>query len=151
MKRALKARNENRVSDFERLTGCVGCYFALSVLLELAALTWGVAPGYYISRRWRFKQVRLLRRLLREESQGRGNIPARSESAACSQPAESRVGSKVPQDMSKKQSVKDSLERTPDEQAEFIAAIRQGLDELDHGERIAIEEVEHELPSWIIR
>jgi len=34
---------------------------------------------------------------------------------------------------------------------EFVAAVRQGLDELDRGERIPIEEVERELPSWIIK
>jgi len=33
---------------------------------------------------------------------------------------------------------------------EFIAAVRQGLAELDRGEQIPIEEVERELPSWII-
>lgn len=34
---------------------------------------------------------------------------------------------------------------------EFIAAVRHGLNELDRGERIPIEEVERELRSWIIR
>ena len=37
------------------------------------------------------------------------------------------------------------------QEIEFIAAVRQGLEELDRGERIPIEEVEHELPTWIIR
>jgi len=32
---------------------------------------------------------------------------------------------------------------------EFIAAVRIGLDELDRGERVRIEEVERELPSWM--
>jgi predicted transcriptional regulator len=37
------------------------------------------------------------------------------------------------------------------QEIEFIAAVRQGLDELHRGERIPIEEVERELPSWIIK
>jgi predicted transcriptional regulator len=37
------------------------------------------------------------------------------------------------------------------QESEFIAAVRQGLAELDRGERIPIEEVERELPSWIIQ
>ena len=32
---------------------------------------------------------------------------------------------------------------------EFIAAVRVGLDELDRGERIPIEEVERELSPWM--
>jgi hypothetical protein len=62
-------------------------------------------------------------------------------------------------DMSNKQIVEDLLQRIPDgaslhdiaQEIEFVAAVRQGLDELDRGERIPIEEVERELPSWIIR
>ncbi len=62
-------------------------------------------------------------------------------------------------DMSNKQIVEDLLERIPEDaslhdiarEIEFIAAVRQGLDELDRGERIPIEEVERELPTWIIR
>ncbi len=53
--------------------------------------------------------------------------------------------------MSKKQIVEDSLVRILDQEIEFIAAVRQGLTELDRGERIPIEEVERELPSWIIK
>ena len=34
---------------------------------------------------------------------------------------------------------------------EFVAAVRQGLAEIDRGERIPIEEMERELPSWVIR
>jgi predicted transcriptional regulator len=34
---------------------------------------------------------------------------------------------------------------------EFIAAVRQGLSELDNGDSVPIEEVEKELPSWIIK
>ena len=61
--------------------------------------------------------------------------------------------------MSNKQIVEDLLQRIPEsaslhdiaQEIEFIAAVRQGLDELDRGEGIAIEEVERELPSWIIK
>lgn len=61
--------------------------------------------------------------------------------------------------MSNKQIVEDLLQRTPEDaslqdiakQIEFIAAVRQGLAELDRGEQIPLEEVERELPSWIIR
>jgi len=60
--------------------------------------------------------------------------------------------------MTNKQIVEDLLQRIPEgaslhdiaREIEFIAAVRQGLTELDRGERIAIEEVESELPSWII-
>ena len=52
--------------------------------------------------------------------------------------------------MTKKQIVKDSLERTQDQDIEFVPATRQGLAELDRGEEIPIEEVERELPSWIV-
>jgi predicted transcriptional regulator len=34
---------------------------------------------------------------------------------------------------------------------EFIAAVRQGFSELDQGQSVSIEKVEHELPSWIIK
>ena len=37
------------------------------------------------------------------------------------------------------------------QEMEFIAAVQKGLAELDRGERIPIEEVERELPSWIIK
>jgi predicted transcriptional regulator len=61
--------------------------------------------------------------------------------------------------MTNKQIVEDLLQRIPEEaslhdiarEIEFIAAVRQGLAELDRGEAIPIEEVERELPSWIIR
>lgn len=61
--------------------------------------------------------------------------------------------------MSNKEIVSDLLGRIPDEasleeiarEIEFVAAVRQGLSELDRGERIALDEVERELPSWIIR
>ena len=34
---------------------------------------------------------------------------------------------------------------------EFVTAVLQGLSELDSGDSIPIEQVEEELPSWIIR
>lgn len=60
--------------------------------------------------------------------------------------------------MSNKQIVEDLLQRIPEgaslhdiaREIEFIAGVRQGLAELDRGERIPLEEVERELPSWII-
>ena len=61
--------------------------------------------------------------------------------------------------MDNKQIVADLLQRIPEgaslhdiaREIEFIAAVRQGLDELNRGERISIDEIERELPSWIIR
>lgn len=61
--------------------------------------------------------------------------------------------------MSNKQIVEDLLQRLPESlslhdiarEIEFVAAVREGLAELDHGKSIPIEEVEKELPSWIIR
>jgi predicted transcriptional regulator len=61
--------------------------------------------------------------------------------------------------MSNKEIVEALLQRIPDgtslrdiaKEIEFVAAVRQGLAELDRGERIPIEEVERELPSWIMK
>jgi hypothetical protein len=61
--------------------------------------------------------------------------------------------------MTNKEIVQDLLQRLPDDaslqdiarELEFIAAVRQGLAELDNGDSVSIEEVENELPSWIIR
>jgi hypothetical protein len=61
--------------------------------------------------------------------------------------------------MSTKQIVQDLLQRLPENvslhdvamEIEFIAAVREGLDELDRGERIPIEDIEGELPAWVIR
>jgi predicted transcriptional regulator len=61
--------------------------------------------------------------------------------------------------MTDKEIVQDLLRRVPDDaslqdiaqELEFIAAVRQGLAELDSGDSIPIEEIEHELPSWIIK
>ncbi len=59
--------------------------------------------------------------------------------------------------MNNKQIVEDLLQRTPEgaslhdiaREIEFIAAVSQGLAELDRGERIPIEEVERELPHGL--
>ena len=61
--------------------------------------------------------------------------------------------------MTNKEIVQDLLRRIPDDtslqdiarELEFIAAVRQGLSELDNGDKRPIEEVEKELPSWIIK
>lgn len=39
----------------------------------------------------------------------------------------------------------------PDKDTDFVAAVRQGIEELDQGQGIAIEEVEQELPSWVLK
>jgi len=44
----------------------------------------------------------------------------------------------------------DLPDRIQDQEIEFIAAIRQGLTELDRGEGIPTGDIECELPSWII-
>ena len=61
--------------------------------------------------------------------------------------------------MSNKEIVADLLQRLPSDaslheiarEIEFVAAVREGLEELNRGERIPLEQVEKELPSWIIR
>jgi predicted transcriptional regulator len=61
--------------------------------------------------------------------------------------------------MSNRQIVRDLLERIPENtslhdiacEVEFVAAIRQGMEELDRGERVPIQEVEREMPSWITK
>jgi len=60
--------------------------------------------------------------------------------------------------MSNKEIVQDLLQRLPEttslediaREIEFISAVREGLSELDQGKGVSIEEVEKELPSWII-
>ena len=37
------------------------------------------------------------------------------------------------------------------EKIDFITAVRQGISELDRGEHISIDDVERELPAWIIK
>ena len=55
--------------------------------------------------------------------------------------------------MAEKEIVQDPQRSTDDiwRDLEFIAAVRQGLSELDNGDSIPIEEVEKKLPSWIIK
>jgi len=61
--------------------------------------------------------------------------------------------------MSTKQIVQDLLQRLPEnvslqdvaQEIEFIAAVRQGLAEIERGERISIDEIERDLPSWLIK
>ena len=61
--------------------------------------------------------------------------------------------------MTNKEIVQDLLRRITDDaslediarELEFIAAVRQGLSELDNGESVAIEEVENDLRSWVIK
>lgn len=58
-----------------------------------------------------------------------------------------------------KQIVEELLQKLPDEvslhevaqEIEFVAGVRQGLAELERGERISLEEIEREMPTWIIR
>jgi predicted transcriptional regulator len=61
--------------------------------------------------------------------------------------------------MSMKEIVQDLLQKLPEnaslhdiaQEIEFVAAVRQGLAEIDRGERIPLEEIERELPSWVIK
>lgn len=61
--------------------------------------------------------------------------------------------------VSTKQIVQDLLQKLPEDvslhdvaqEIEFVAAVREGLAEIDCGKRIPIEEIERELPSWVIR
>ena len=61
--------------------------------------------------------------------------------------------------MSTKQIVQDLLQKLPEnvslhdvaQEIEFVAGVRQGLAEIERGERIPIEDIERELPSWVIR
>lgn len=59
--------------------------------------------------------------------------------------------------MTNKEIVQDVLQRLPDDaslhdiayELEFIAAVRQGFEELDNGQSVSIEEIEHDLISWL--
>ena len=61
--------------------------------------------------------------------------------------------------MTNKEIVQDLLERIPDDaslheiarELEFIAAVRQGLTELDNGQSVAVEELERDLTLWRIK
>ena len=60
--------------------------------------------------------------------------------------------------MTNKEIVQDLLRRIPDDtslhdiacELEFIAAVRQGIAELDNGQSVSVEEIEHDLSSWFI-
>jgi predicted transcriptional regulator len=59
--------------------------------------------------------------------------------------------------MSDKQLVLDSIERLPEdanldaiaERVEFLAAIRKGLGQIEHGETVPHEEVKRQLATWL--
>ena len=61
--------------------------------------------------------------------------------------------------MSEKEIALDVVKRLPDQaslteiarELEFVAAVREGFEELNRGEGVAIEEVEKQLPSWITK
>jgi hypothetical protein len=61
--------------------------------------------------------------------------------------------------LNSKEIIKDLLLRLPDDislhqiaqEIEFIAAIRQGISELERGESVSLEQIEQELPSWIMQ
>lgn len=61
--------------------------------------------------------------------------------------------------MTTKQIAQDVIEKLPDgvslyeiaRRIEFVAAIQEGIDSLDRGEGIPLEEIEKEMPSWFIR
>ena len=61
--------------------------------------------------------------------------------------------------MSTKEIVQDLLGTLPDNaslhdvarQIEFVAGVREALAEVERGEEIPIEEIERELPTWVIR
>ncbi len=58
-----------------------------------------------------------------------------------------------------KQIVRDLLDRLPDDvsldevakEIQFISAVREGLSELDRDDSVPLEEVEREIPEWIIK
>ena len=59
--------------------------------------------------------------------------------------------------MSDKQLALDSIERLPAdasldaiaERVEFLAAIRKGLDQIEHGETVPHEEVKRQVATWL--
>lgn len=61
--------------------------------------------------------------------------------------------------MSTEQIVEDLPQKLPENvtlhdvarEIEFVAAVRQGLGELDCGEGIPLDEIEREMPSWVIK
>ena len=61
--------------------------------------------------------------------------------------------------MSNKEIAIDLVRRLPEEtslkdiarEIEFVAAVREGFDQLDRGEGVPIEEVEKMVPSWLTK
>ncbi len=61
--------------------------------------------------------------------------------------------------MSNKEIVIDMVQRLPEEtslleiarEIEFVAGVREGFAQLDRGEGVPLEEVEKQLPSWILK
>jgi len=51
--------------------------------------------------------------------------------------------------MSSNPIAKDTTLREVARKIEFVAGVRQGLAELDSGERTPIEEIERELATWV--
>ena len=51
--------------------------------------------------------------------------------------------------MSSKPIAKDATIREAARKIEFVAGVRKGLAEIDSGQRIPIEEIERELPTWV--
>jgi predicted transcriptional regulator len=61
--------------------------------------------------------------------------------------------------MSDKQFALESIPRLPDdasldaiaEQLEFLAGVRKGLDQIEHGETVSHEEVKRQLATWLTK
>lgn len=61
--------------------------------------------------------------------------------------------------VSSKEIVRDLLSRLPEQMSlndiareiEFVAAVREGLAQLDAGQSVSIDDVERELPTWAAR
>jgi len=61
--------------------------------------------------------------------------------------------------MSTRQIIADLLQKLPenatlhdvDREIEFVAAVRQGLEALDYGEGIPLDQIKREMPSWVIK
>lgn len=51
--------------------------------------------------------------------------------------------------MSSKPIAEDTVLREAARKIDFVAGVRQGLAELNSGQRIPIEEIERELPTWV--
>lgn len=68
-------------------------------------------------------------------------------------------GARIVGSMSNREIVVDLMKSLPEDASlyeiarriEFVAAVREGFDAIERGETIPLEEVERELPSWIIR